>query len=252
MKSQAQILLFSLAVTFAFALALTVALLCLSYLREGNASRPAVSTTAEEDLPIYHPSEEGTTTAAPPVTTAPPAPQTQPPKVGNGLVFDSNGNGTCVLTGLGDCNDACVVIPEYAPNGDRVTEIADRVFFEATSVTAVQIPAGVERIGSLAFAACKNLVYLSVDANNPYYCDVDGVLYSADKQTLLQYPPMRAGSTATILRSVTEIKEMAFYDCTYLRSILYAGSAEEWEQIRIGSKNYSLTAASKTFGATGK
>ena len=32
----------------------------------------------------------------------------------------------------------------------------------------------------------------------------------------------------------------------------YAGTPEEWEQIRIGSKNYSLTAAAKTFGAVGK
>ncbi len=250
MKSQAQILLIALAITFAFALALTVALICLSYLQSGESSRPLPSPSLEDELPVNTPTQEEPS-FRPPVTTAPPEEPPAPP-TGNGLIFRSNGNGTCVLRALGECRDACVVIPEYAPNGDRVTEIAEGAFYEAESVTAVQIPAGVERIGPRAFAACKHLVYLSVDAANPYYCDVDGVLYSADKKTLLQYPPMRAGSTATILPEVTEILEMAFYNCTYLRSILYAGTPEEWEQIRIGSKNYSLTAAAKTFGAVGK
>ena len=62
---------------------------------------------------------------------------------------------------------------------------------------------------------------------------------------------MRAGSTLNIPSSVSVISEMAFYNCVYLRSISYGGTAEQWEQIRIGSKNYSLTAASKSF-ANGK
>ena len=251
MKSQAQILLIALAITFAFALALTVALICLSYLQGGESSRPLPSPSLEDALPVDTPTQEEPFFSTPPITTAPPEDPPAPP-VGNGLVFRSNGDGTCVLQALGECRDACVVIPEYAPNGDRVTEIAEEAFYQAESVTAVQIPAGVKRIGARAFAACKNLVYLSVDAASLYYRDVDGVLYSADGKTLLQYPPMRAGSSATILPEVTEILEMAFYNCTYLRSILYAGTPEEWEQIRIGSKNYSLTAAAKTFGAVGK
>jgi hypothetical protein len=63
---------------------------------------------------------------------------------------------------------------------------------------------------------------------------------------------MRAGNTATISVSTTEILEMAFYNCAYLTHVHYTGTAEQWEHISIGSKNYSLTAAAKTFGNGGK
>ena len=42
---------------------------------------------------------------------------------------------------------------------------------------------------------------------------------------------------------------MAFYGCTYLEEIRFSGSPAQWENIRIGTKNYSLTAASVAFYA---
>ena len=136
------------------------------------------------------------------------------------------------------------MIPERSPSGDTVTEIADRAVMGCETVTAIQIPATVKKIGELAFASCPNLIYISVDEGNTAYRDDDGVLYTADGRALLLYPPMRAGSTVYIPYSVTEISEMAFYQCAYLSSVRYAGTPADWECIRIGSQNYSLTAAS--------
>lgn len=239
MRSESQTIMITLAITVAIALALAVAFFFVSALRESTEP----TAVRSETLPA-------------PRSTAPPPPQTVPTTettaeetvpTGVGLLFCHTGKGVCRLTGIGSCADACVIIPDYSPDGDLVTEIAEKAFFGCASVTAVQIPASVQKIGNLAFADCPNLVYLSVSNQNPYFLDADGVLYSHDRRTLILYPPKRAGSTAVITRETKEIREMAFYRCEYLKSIQYTGTAEEWEQIVIGTRNYGLIAAAKTF-----
>ena len=153
---------------------------------------------------------------------------------------------------MGSCLDTCIIIPTTSPSGDVVTSIAARAFYGCTFAASIQIPSTVSSIGALAFAACPNLIYIAVEVGNYSFCDVDGVLYSADGTTLLLYPAMRAGANLTISSVTTEIADMAFYNCAYLTHIYYAGSAEQWERISIGTKNYSLTAASKTFYGTGR
>ena len=226
-------------------MALAVALVCISHLTEGPHEADTDWLTVWE--PDTEPIDEST--QLPTVTDEP---ETQPPELSdpsNGLRYVSNGNGTCRLVSIGSCTDACVVIPELSPAGDRVIELADRAFYGCATVTAVQIPSTVRRIGELAFAACPNLVYISVSTQNLDYRDIDGILYTFDERTLIQYPPRRAGSEVTIRSLTLEICDMAFYDCPYLVRVAFGGTAEQWENIRIGSKNYSLIAASKSFAA---
>ena len=230
MKSQTQILLIALAISFAVALALTVALFCISHLR----SEPMIEGEPP-DLPTDNPVDE------------PDGGESEPPAPRGQLHFISNGNGTCVVAGIGTYTDTCLVIPEYAPSGEKVCEIAAMAFYGCEGVATVQIPASVKDIGNLAFAACPNLVYISVSPSNSVYRDLDGVLYTADEKTLLLYPPMRVGASVSIGSATTRIADMAFYNCQNLSRVIYGGSAEQWELIRIGIKNYSLTAAAKTF-----
>ena len=165
------------------------------------------------------------------------------------LLYQSLGNGTCCVLGPGGARDACVVIPKLSPAGERVAKIAPRAFYGCEWISAVQIPETVREIGTLAFADCKNLVYISVNGQNPVYCDEDGVLYTADKRVLLQYPPLRAGDPLCLPASVTAVSEMAFYGCKHLKSVFYEGSGEDWEHIEIGSYNYALIASVIRFNA---
>ena len=283
MKSQPSLLSVFLTIFFAVALSLTLTLICVSCYQEGNtpvfpqgggsSSRTPSSTafstpssvTPETTSP--QPTEAPTTTSqettqATDVTTTPttastPAvsttaasiqlPTSVLPDVSNGLAFESIGGGNCRVVGIGSCTDACVVIPSYSPTGERVVEIAEKAFYASPTVAAVQIPETVISIGALAFAACERLVYLSVDPDNRYYCDVDGILYSAGCTTLILYPPMRAGERITLHSVTTRIMDMAFYACPYLKSVHYAGSLEDWDNVIVGSKNYSLIAASMSF-----
>lgn len=239
----------TLLILFASALSLTVALISLFYINQNSATNPSPSVPTTEDyesvLPSLSESSEELTT--PLLTTSFEEELPAPEDLGNGLAFSSNGDGTCTLTGIGICEDVCIVIPEFSPSGDTVTAIATRAFWGCGQATAIQIPSTVTSIGALAFANCPNLMYISVHAENREFCDIDGILYTSDGRALLLYPPMRAGNAITISSVTTEIMEMAFYNCAYLTHIYYAGTPEQWEQIRIGSKNYSLTAAAMTF-----
>lgn len=225
---QSQKLAIGLAIAITMFLSLVVAMICSA----------AMQRQSTEPSPEPTPPANG--------SNAPSSPTQEPPST-SGLRLTSNGDGTCVLVGIGDCTDTCVVIPEYAPSGERVTEIAAMAFYGCETITSVQIPASVQKIGELAFAACKNLGYISVKSGNPGYRDIDGVLYTADEITLILYPPGRVGNTVRIQTVTTSISDMAFFDCTHLAHVTYAGSAEEWDRIRIGIRNHSLIAASKSF-----
>ena len=240
-----QTLLMILAIVFAVALALTIAMISLFYTKvESEDIRDR-----EEDMRWTLPEESSTVpilleTTTPEETTA----LEEVTMPSNTLSFASAGDGTCTLVGIGSCTDSCVVIPTYSSAGDRVTTIAARAFYGQKQINAIQIPPTVEHIGTLAFANCPNLVYISVSDENEDYCDIDGILYTSDGRELLLYPPMRAGASVTISLVTTQIAEMAFYNCAYLSHVYYTGSPEMWERITVGAKNYSLIAASKTFG----
>ena len=240
-----QTLLMILAIVFAVALALTIAMISLFYTKvesEDIRDREEESKWTVPELTVTTPILLETTT--PEETTA--VEEVTMPS--NTLSFASAGDGTCTLVGIGSCTDSCVVIPTYSPAGDRVTTIAARALYGQKQINAIQIPPTVEYIGALAFANCPNLVYISVSDQNEDYCDIDGILYTSDGRELLLYPPMRAGASVTVSLVTTEIAEMAFYNCAYLTHVYYTGSPEAWERITVGAKNYSLIAASKTFG----
>lgn len=246
MKLQNQTVMISLAILFAIALILTVTLICLSAsskekppssLEKTNTASPETSSltplTEPPAVTVFLPTE----TTAPEITT----------ESMSGLRFARNGNGTCTLISIGTCRDAFVVIPEYSSAGDRVTAVADGALMGTARLTAIQIPKSVTEIGYLAFANCPNLMYLSVSEENPVYCDLEGVLYSKDCRTLIQYPTQRAGDSYFLASSVTRISDMAFYNTAYLKTVRYEGTPEQWDTILIGAKNYALTAASVEF-----
>ncbi len=244
MKMGKQILL--LAVTLLLAVAAAVLLIWLGR-SASNTGTPEDTQPIPQDEQIRLQEQEGTIDKKDPGDLEPTG-EEDPPE--DELLYQSLGNGTCCVLGPGGVRDACLVIPKISPAGERVAKIASKAFFGCEWITAVQIPETVREIGTLAFADCKNLVYISVNEQNPVYCDADGVLYTADQRVLLQYPPQRAGDPLALPASVSTISEMAFYGCKNLKSVNYEGSGEDWEHIEIGSRNYALLAAAIRFDVT--
>ena len=70
-----------------------------------------------------------------------------------------------------------------------VDDTADLGAFErCAKLSSISIPASLTFIAGAAFSGCDNLKSIVVDADNPWYCDRDGVLYSKDMATLLCCP----------------------------------------------------------------
>ena len=96
------------------------------------------------------------------------------------------------------------------PNG--LTTIGDSGFSRMRNLKSVNIPASVTSIGTLCFFETDSLESITVDANNQYFCSVDGVLYSKDMGTLIKYPQKKARASFTTPSGVNTICEYALED----------------------------------------
>ena len=107
------------------------------------------------------------------------------------------------------------------PNG--VTSIADMAFGGCRSLVSVSIGSGVTRIGDGAFLGCGSLTAITVDALNPAYSSVDGVLFDKSQTVLIEYPGGKAGNY-TIPNGATTIGTNAFTYCSSLPSVTIPNS----------------------------
>ena len=103
-----------------------------------------------------------------------------------------------------------ITIPE------GVEYIQSGAFSGCSGLTTITIPSTVKSIGSNALS-CGNLISINVSTANATYTSVDGVLFSKDKKTLLQYPTGKTGSTYTVPSTVQNIATKSF---SYNRNIV--------------------------------
>lgn len=72
-----------------------------------------------------------------------------------GFIFESNGDGTCTLTKIGDCTDSDIVIPEKSPAGDMVTMIAEYAFYGAEDINSIVFAGRTMELDKKAFQSCE-------------------------------------------------------------------------------------------------
>ena len=87
------------------------------------------------------------------------------PDWSEGLVFISNGNGTCRVGGIGKCTDTAVIIPSVSPKGDAVTSIGMGAFQDIRGITSVTIPDTVTEICVSAFNCCTGLTSVAIPSS---------------------------------------------------------------------------------------
>jgi len=126
------------------------------------------------------------------------------------------------VTSIGDLAFMyCPLTKVTIPNS--VTNIGVEAFFGCQKLTNVSISKSVTNIMAPVFWECPNLTGITVDANNPSYSSVDGVLFNKSQTILVKCPEGRAG-TYTIPTSVTDIGENAFLSCTRLTNVTIPSS----------------------------
>lgn len=161
-----------------------------------------------------------------------------------------------------------VTVPdEY--EGVPVTAIADFAAVNIESIEVINIGKNVKEIGKWAFENNQNLKAFNVSEDNPYFCDVDGVLFTKDMKTLLFYPLARGVQVKeetndngeksevksieyAIPEGVETIRTKAFYKCQYLTAITIPDSVKVIEEkafFRCGSiKELTLPSSLEVIG----
>ncbi len=155
----------------------------------------------------------------------------------NSLEYQSLGNGTCLVMGLGAYRGSELIIPEENPLGERIIGIGNRAFEGCTSLVSVSIPESVTNIGSGVFKGCSSLVMITVDAANQKYSSAGGTLYSKDKTRLICCPSARIGNSYLLNPNVRAIEDYAFDGIKNITKVLYEKSTADFEQIDIGAGN---------------
>jgi hypothetical protein len=126
-------------------------------------------------------------------------------------------DGTAEITGYTGTATKIEIPAEI--DGYNVTSIGERSFFGNDYIVSVIIPDSVKSIGEKAFGWCAKLDRITVSVNNPYFTDVEGILFNEEITTLIQFPSRRMFIECTIPDSVTSIIDGAFEYCPNLRLI---------------------------------
>lgn len=118
---------------------------------------------------------------------------------------------------IGD--DMNATVPETI-DGMAVIKISDSVFAACTGLTSVVLPGGLTNIAPSMFSGCLALTNISISPQNPYYSDIDGVVFNKDQSVLLLYPLGKTGSYK-IPTGTKNIGDGAFWNCGNLAGIIF-------------------------------
>ncbi|MBQ8295127.1 MAG: leucine-rich repeat protein, partial [Clostridia bacterium] len=105
-----------------------------------------------------------------------------------------------------DCADMASVT--FSEGGVDLT-IGSFVFQNCIGIKQIYLPTTVVEFKSAVFDGCKNLERITVDPNNQYLMDKDGVLFSKDETVLKFYPIGRKGEYV-IPETVKKIDDIVF------------------------------------------
>ncbi|MBP3694938.1 MAG: leucine-rich repeat protein [Thermoguttaceae bacterium] len=110
---------------------------------------------------------------------------------------------------------------------ESLTEIGASAFQGCGSLTSVTLPENVLTVGDGAFAFCWKLTEIRVSPKNGNFKSIDGILFTADGKTLVQFPNGRPQTEYTIPENVSRIGPHAFAGCGSLKSVTLPHSVTE-------------------------
>ena len=160
-------------------------------------------------------------------------------RVSAGLLYATNGDGTCNVKGMGSCEDSDLIIPPVAPNGDRVVAMDAQAFAGCAELISVSLPEGLTQIGNDAFSCCDRLATVHLP---------DSLRQIGERA----FEDCKALSDIHLPAGLVYIGEMAFDGCRRLKTVTFdkpagwkgelwieAGYVQLEETVRIPSEELS-------------
>lgn len=146
------------------------------------------------------------------------------------------------ITKYTDSTERTVIeIPDEI-DGLPVTKIANFSLFNAESLITIKIGKNVKEIGDWSMTNNYHLKEFVVDEENPYFCSVDGVLFSKDMKTIIYFPPGKGidsydgygnaenFTSYVIPDGVETIHTKCFYKCYYIEDVKIPSSVKTIEE----------------------
>lgn len=100
-----------------------------------------------------------------------------------------------------------------------LTTIEDSTFIGCLQLVNISIPSTVSSIGLYSFTSCPLLSDIKVAKGNESYSSLDGVLYTFNGTTLIQYPVGRTDTEYKIENGTEIVGAGAFMNCTSLTNV---------------------------------
>lgn len=135
----------------------------------------------------------------------------------------------------------------------RLIEIGDYAFANCTALTTLTLPDSVAMIGNNTFLSCSKLSKLDLPddllsigdkafGNCASLTSID-LGNKISKISARTFSGCHALAEVTLPSSITAIGYLAFENCTAMKTVRYAGSADQWAQVEIQTGNDPLNHA---------
>lgn len=92
-----------------------------------------------------------------------------------------------------------VILPQ------TLAEIQTAAFYRCYSLESIKIPKNVNKVDSGAFFRCSSIENIFVEKENPYFSDINGVLYNKDVTELIAYPEGKPEKSFSIPDTVKKV-----------------------------------------------
>ena len=109
----------------------------------------------------------------------------------------------------------------------NLTEFNQRAFSQCENLKEIYLSENIEKIRIHGMGTYASIEKFEVHPNNPHFTSVDGVLFTKDMKTLVNFPFYKDTINYTIPESVEKIAPYAFYRCKELENILLPDNLKE-------------------------
>ena len=137
---------------------------------------------------------------------------------------------------------------------EEITSIGGYAFFYCGNLSNVTIPDGVISIGESAFQACSSLESVVIPEGatvKPYAFMGSGLTSLIISENcsigVSVFKGCSALTTVVLPASTKSISNAVFENCKNIKNVYFAGTAEEWKSVYIGSYNNYLTSAKRHY-----